>query len=225
MSRISIPPSNRCVSVESLSSIDDMEKRERWALLAEDGDVRPDPVSTLIVPGWRDSPDGHWQSLWAQRLPGAVRVQQQDWQQPRKEPWVAAVVQAIESAPHPVVVAAHSLGCIAAVHAARQVIERIAGMLLVAPADPERRALFCDFTPVPAEVLPFPSIVAASSNDPFCPIRTAGAYAKSWGSTFVRVPDAGHINVDSGHGEWPLGWALLDMLLRTAQPSRKAAVV
>ena len=30
----------------------------------------------LIVPGWRDSGPGHWQSLWADALPGAVRVVQ-----------------------------------------------------------------------------------------------------------------------------------------------------
>jgi len=29
----------------------------------------------------------------------------------------------------------------------------------------------------------------------------------------VRVPDAGHINVESGHGEWPLGVALLQSLV------------
>ncbi len=191
------------------------------------------PVSIVIVPGWRNSGPGHWQSCWADRIPGAIRVQQQDWQQPRREPWVAAVAHSIAQAPHPVIIAAHSLGCIASVHAAMQLHAaspepsgappapgRIAGALLVAPADPERRALFEDFTPVPADPLPFPSIVVASSNDPFCPIRMASAYAKSWGSTFVRMPDAGHINTESGHGEWPLGWALLGALAaHVAQPA------
>ena len=54
--------------------------------------------------------------------------------------------------------------------------------------------------------------MVASSNDPFCPIRLAGAYARAWGSEFVRMQNAGHINIDSGHGEWPLGWALLQSL-------------
>ena len=181
-------------------------------------------VSVVIVPGWRNSGLGHWQSLWAQRIPGAIRVQQQEWQQPHKAPWVECVVQAIVAAPHPVVLAAHSLGCIASIHAIESLGDdaaaRIAGALLVAPADPERRAVFDDFTPVPAQQLPFTSIVAASSNDPYCPIRTASAYAKSWGSTFVRVPDAGHINTESGHGEWPLGWALLGALAAQTQLRR-----
>lgn len=178
------------------------------------------PVSVVIVPGWRNSGPGHWQSLWAARIAGAVRVEQEDWLQPHRSPWVASVEEAIAAAPHPVILVAHSLGCIASVHAVEQQRSKaaggIAGALFVAPADPERRALFEDFTPVPANPLPFASIVAASSNDPYCPIRMASAYAKSWGSTFVRVPSAGHINVESGHGEWPLGWALLGALAALA---------
>jgi predicted alpha/beta hydrolase family esterase len=185
------------------------------------------PVSVVIVPGWRNSGPGHWQSLWAERIAGALRVEQEDWLQPHRSPWVASVQEAIEAAPHPVILVAHSLGCITSVHAVEQLGNQqrgsIAGALLVAPADPERRALFEDFTPVPANPLPFASIVAASSNDPYCPIRMASAYAKSWGSTFVRVPSAGHINVESGHGEWPLGWALLGALASLAPVQAQAA--
>ncbi|UXC18696.1 MULTISPECIES: RBBP9/YdeN family alpha/beta hydrolase [Comamonas] len=184
-------------------------------------------VSVVIVPGWRNSGPGHWQSLWAERIAGALRVEQEDWLQPHRSPWVASVQEAIEAAPHPVILVAHSLGCITSVHAVEQLGNQqrgsIAGALLVAPADPERRALFEDFTPVPANPLPFASIVAASSNDPYCPIRMASAYAKSWGSTFVRVPSAGHINVESGHGEWPLGWALLGALASLAPVQAQAA--
>jgi hypothetical protein len=55
-------------------------------------------------------------------------------------------------------------------------------------------------------------VLVASSNDPYCPVRLAGAYARACGSEFVRLQDAGHINVESGHGEWPLGVALLQSL-------------
>jgi len=30
----------------------------------------------IIVPGWKNSGDGHWQSLWATSIDGAVRVKQ-----------------------------------------------------------------------------------------------------------------------------------------------------
>ncbi|MES2424640.1 MAG: alpha/beta hydrolase [Pseudomonadota bacterium] len=166
----------------------------------------------VIVPGWRDSGPGHWQSLWAERLPSAVRVQQDDWITPSRSAWLASISKTITALPGRVVVVAHSLGCIATTHLAPEVAERIAGALLVAPADPERRAVLSDFAPVPCQPLPYRSVLVASANDPYCPIRLAGAYARAWGSEFVRLQDAGHINTESGHGEWPLGQALLQSL-------------
>ena len=93
-----------------------------------------------------------------------------------------------------------------------EVTARIQGALLVAPADPERLSVLADFAPVPFQTLPYRNIVVASSNDPYCPVRTAGAYARAWGSEFVRLQTAGHINVDSGFGAWPLRLALLQSL-------------
>lgn len=166
----------------------------------------------IIVPGWRDSGPGHWQSLWADRLAGAVRVQQDDWVTPSRQAWVASLARTILQQGEPVVVVAHSLGCIATAHLPPEAAARIQGALLVAPADPERLAVLSDFAPVPFQKLPYRSVLVASSNDPFCPVRLAGAYARAWGSEFVRLPEAGHINIDSGHGEWPLGVALLQSL-------------
>lgn len=166
----------------------------------------------IIVPGWRDSGPGHWQSLWAERLRGAVRVQQDDWVTPARQAWVASIARTIVAAGEPVVVVAHSLGCIATAHLPPEAVERIHGALLVAPADPERKAILSDFAPVPYQKLPYRSVLVASSNDPFCPVRLAGAYARAWGSEFVRMQNAGHINIESGHGDFPLGLALLRSL-------------
>lgn len=175
--------------------------------------VTPPAAVPLIVPGWRDSGPGHWQSLWAERLPGARRVVQDDWVNPSREAWVQALALEVLAATGPVVIVAHSLGCIATVHLPHAAARRVHAALLVAPADPERRAPLNAFAPVPCERLPYRSIVVASTNDPFCPSRRAGAYARAWGSEFVRLPEAGHINVESGHGDWPLGLALLHSLL------------
>ena len=143
-------------------------------------------TTLVLMPGWRDSGPGHWQSLWAEQLPGAVRVAmaEDDWQRPKRSVWVQALARTILAQTGPVVVAAHSLGCIATTHLPSEVARRIRGALLV-----------------------------ASTNDPYCPIRTAGAYARSWGSEVVRLQNAAHINVESGHGEWPLGLALLQSLM------------
>ncbi|MFG0610990.1 alpha/beta hydrolase [Delftia sp. PE138] len=172
------------------------------------------PHRIIIVPGWRNSGPDHWQSLWAQQLPHAERVEQDDWLVPHREPWVAALEQLVLSRPEPVVLAAHSLGCITAAHLGPEASARVRGALLVAPADPERRAQLADFAPVPYAPLPYRSVLVASSNDPYCPIRRAGAYARAWGSEFVRLQNAGHINVESGFGDWPLGLALLQSLMQ-----------
>lgn len=172
------------------------------------------PHRIIIVPGWRNSGPDHWQSLWAQQLPHAERVEQDDWLVPHREPWVAALEQLVLSRPEPVVLAAHSLGCITAAHMGPEASARVQGALLVAPADPERRAQLADFAPVPYAQLPYRSVLVASSNDPYCPIRRAGAYARAWGSEFVRLQNAGHINVESGFGDWPLGLALLQSLMQ-----------
>lgn len=172
------------------------------------------PHRIIIVPGWRNSDPDHWQSLWAQQLPHAERVEQDDWLVPHRDPWVAALEQLVLSRPEPVVLAAHSLGCITAAHLGPEASARVRGALLVAPADPERRAQLADFAPVPYAPLPYRSVLVASSNDPYCPIRRAGAYARAWGSEFVRLQNAGHINVESGFGDWPLGLALLQSLMQ-----------
>lgn len=183
--------------------------------------ISADAVIPLVVPGWRDSGPGHWQTLWSERLPLARRVVQDNWDRPVRAAWVGAVAREIRAAPGPVVIVAHSLGCIAAVHLPPDAASRVHAALLVAPADPERRSVLNDFAPVPNRRLPYRSIVVASSDDPFCPARLAGAYARAWGSEFLRLPAAGHINVESGHGEWPLGLALLQTLM---QPHAAAVV-
>ena len=180
-------------------------------------------TSIIIVPGWRDSGPGHWQTLWAERLPQARRVVQDDWHTPTRSAWVARLEETVLEQPGPVVIVAHSLGCITTAHMKPEAAARVRGALLVAPADPERRAVLSDFAPVPYAALPYRSILVASSNDPYCPIRLSGAYARAWGSEFVRLQNAGHINVESGHGEWPLGLALLQSLLGESQWSSPAA--
>ena len=173
-------------------------------------------VVPLIVPGWRDSGPGHWQTLWAERVPGARRVVQEDWLRPRRQEWVDTLARAVLQAPAPVLIVAHSLGCITAVNLPPQAAARVHAALLVAPAGPERHSALHDIAPVPCERLPYPSIVVASSNDPYCPARRVSAYARAWGSEFVRLREAGHINIESGHGHWPLGLGLLEALLATA---------
>jgi uncharacterized protein len=183
------------------------------SFLGRPGERLENPSRILIVPGWHNSEPEHWQSLWETRLPGARRVAQGDWMFPRRQDWVDRLTDDIlSSRGEQVVLVAHSLGCMAMAHLSPEAAACISGALLVAPADPERRGALADFAPVPYQRLPYRSILVASSNDPCCPVRLAGAYARAWGSEFVRLEDAGHINVASGFGEWPRGLQLLAQL-------------
>jgi predicted alpha/beta hydrolase family esterase len=61
------------------------------------------------------------------------------------------------------------------------------------------------FGPSPRAPLPFPSIVASSSNDSFCSLEVAEDIAAAWGAQFIHAGEAGHINAESGYGPWPEG--------------------
>ncbi|MFV5213802.1 RBBP9/YdeN family alpha/beta hydrolase [Azonexus caeni] len=163
----------------------------------------------LIVPGLRNSGPTHWQSWFEEQLPDTRRVEQANWEKTCLSDWAARVRDAIDAASEPVWIVAHSFGCLASVTAAFVRPERIRGALLVAPADPER---FGEAAALLEERLAFPSLVVASSNDPWVRERVARQWAGIWGSDFLSVGAAGHINVDSGHGPWPQGLQLFQRL-------------
>jgi len=174
-------------------------------------------AAVLIVPGYGDSGPDHWQTLW-QRRHGYARVEQDDWLEPQCADWIAAIDRAVQAATSPVVFVAHSLGCAAVVHWAPLARSgQVAGALLVALADVESAAHTPDevrcFAPLPLARLPFRSIVVASTNDPFMAAARARTFATAWGADFVDVGALGHVNADSGIGDWPAGHALLAALL------------
>ena len=174
-------------------------------------------ATILILPGYGDSGPGHWQTLWEQRH-GYRRVVQDDWERPDLVAWKGRLADALSRTSGPVVLVAHSLACALVAHCASEAVAaRIAGALLVAPPDvDEMRHLLPEiesFAPMPVRRLPFPAVVVASTNDPYAePARVRG-FAAAWGARLVELEGAGHVNVESGHGEWPEGHRLLDELL------------
>ena len=123
-----------------------------------------------------------------------------------RAPIVAALIPLLE---RPVVLIAHSLGVATVVQAVRKFRNPVAGAFLVAPPDVANPSIrpkhLMTFGPYPRDPLPFPSMVAASSNDPFCALDVAEDIAAAWGSVFVHAGEAGHFNADSGYGPWPEG--------------------
>lgn len=167
-------------------------------------------VSVLTLPGWQSSGPEHWQSRW-EALYGCQRVEQADWMQPRSGDWIARLEQAVQTATPPVVLVAHSLGCVLAVRwaLASALTARVRGALLVAPPDVERDSApqpVREFGAPPLEILPFRSMVVASTSDPYCSFMRSGLMAAAWGAEFVNVGDKGHINAESRLGDWPEGW-------------------
>lgn len=180
----------------------------------------------LTVPGLGGSGPLHWQTLWEARRADTSRVELGLWDAPHRNTWVTKLDQAIRGAQAPVVLAAHSLGCILvawwAELSGQPFGSPVAGALLVAPADVDR-ARPADslraFAPTPRKPLPFPSIVVASTDDPWAGIDQSRSLANSWGSHFVNAGDRGHLNANSGLGHWEEGQTLLERVIDGA-PTR-----
>ena len=91
------------------------------------------PHNVLILPGWQNSGPDHWQSRW-EALYGYRRVDQHDWMTPRRGYWIARLEDVVLGCDGPVVLVAHSLGCIltAAWAQVSRSTHRVQGALLVA---------------------------------------------------------------------------------------------
>ncbi|WP_342246265.1 RBBP9/YdeN family alpha/beta hydrolase [Pseudomonas sp. OTU5201] len=193
--------------------------------------MRSQAIRYLILPGWQGSPDEHWQSHWQRSLPNASRVEQADWNNPDRASWVAALERAIDAERTPAILIAHSLGCVTVAHWAAQsdpdVLRRVRGALLVAPADVQRPGCpdaLKGFAPIPRDLLPFPSLLVGSDSDHAASPARALEMARDWGSEAAILTGAGHINVKSGHHRWEQGFAHLYRLqARVEQSSRKRA--
>ena len=181
-------------------------------------------ASVLVLPGHGDSGPDHWQSRWEAADSRLRRVVQRDWLEPKLDDWVATLDRAVAACSAPPVLAAHSLGCVLVAHWFQRTGRAVRGALLVAPVDVDAVAQVIpaveSFRPIPLVRLAFPSIVVASDDDIYTGITRAEAFARAWGSRFVRLSGAGHINSASGHGDWPEGRAWLEELLREAPGGR-----
>jgi predicted alpha/beta hydrolase family esterase len=170
----------------------------------------------LILPGWQNSGPGHWQSRWEAQH-GFTRVEQADWDWPRRGDWMARLDEVLLDGSRPALLVAHSLGChlVAAWAAHSQHTQRVQAALLVAPPDLERDDMppqVCTWRPIVRQRLPFPAKLLYSDNDPYCAPSRALRLAADWGSKAVDVGAAGHVNGDSGLGDWPAGLVHLTRL-------------
>ena len=180
--------------------------------------------TVLFVPGLRDYVADHWQTLMAAELPGSRTVPPLEHDKLSCAARVEALDRAIADIEGPVVLAAHSAGCLMVAHWAQRHSRPIKAALLAAPADvetplpegyPTFEALKVNgWIPIPCEPLPFRSVVAASTNDPLAALDRTATLAQDWQSKVVLLGEVGHLNPAAGFGPWPQGKALLEALCR-----------
>ena len=176
--------------------------------------------TVLFVPGLRDHAADHWQTLLQARIESSACVPRLGKHILSCDAWVEALDQAYCALHGPIVIVAHSAGVIMVAHWAQRFRRRVQHALLATPPDfesplPEGYPTLEElarngWTPLPREPLPFPSIVAASLNDPLGSLERVAALAQGWGSDVVNAGPVGHLNPASGFGEWAQGAPLLE---------------
>jgi predicted alpha/beta hydrolase family esterase len=174
-------------------------------------------TTILLLPGWQNSDAAHWQSRW-EAVYGDHRVEQHDWMQPKRGDWSARLDEEVLAAPGPVVLVAHSLGCIlvAAWAAHSRQTAKVRAAFLVAPGDLERddlRQMIPGWAPIVRQPLPFPALMVAANDDPYCDAARSRQMASDWTARFVDHGPGGHLNGESGLGDWPEGRVLLNNFL------------
>ncbi|MFD2265269.1 RBBP9/YdeN family alpha/beta hydrolase [Lacibacterium aquatile] len=169
-------------------------------------------MTILLLPGINNSGPDHWQSLWEEVESDMKRFQPADWDRPRLEDWLATLERTVADTPGPCLLVAHSLACLLVAHWAERTQRKVKGALLVAVPDPSGPAFPVEartFGPLPTGRLPWPSLIVASSNDPYGSLPHARHCAETWGAGLVEIGPYGHINGAHGLGRWEEGRRLL----------------
>ncbi|WP_233799740.1 RBBP9/YdeN family alpha/beta hydrolase [Paraburkholderia sp. HP33-1] len=177
------------------------------------------PPRLVTVPGLHGSEGAHWQTWLERQFARSLRVEQANWDAPDLTLWAKSLRDLLARERGPFVLAAHSFGCLATAHALQQgtLTSDVAGVLFVAPASPRK---FAFAGPFDARRLGVPSILIGSETDPWMTLGDARDLAQRFGSAFVNLGDAGHINTAAGFGPWPRAKYFIDTLVHCAAPLR-----
>lgn len=171
----------------------------------------------LIISDETGADEDHWHSRWERQLSTARCIIQANRKENVHKDQVEQVVNEVKKAEKPIVFIAYSLGVPIVIEALASIRQKVCGVFFVAPPDMPIPGMNSDyaraFAPYTREPLPFPSLLIASRNDPFCSFEKAEALAKDWRSLFLDAGEAGHIDSKSGHGPWPEGLMVFSQFL------------
>ena len=174
----------------------------------------------LLIPDFGGVTARHWLARWQRRHEHFRLLDMAEAEDGGRNSWLSRLDQQVGLVRTPVILVAHGAGALAvawwAALLGKRAARRVAGALLVAPPDPERAGAderIRRFAPLPTAMLPFPSIVVASANDPHVSVDRAREMAGEWVSDFYDIGPAGHLGPDAKLGYWPAGERLLDILM------------
>jgi predicted alpha/beta hydrolase family esterase len=168
----------------------------------------------MLLHGWGGSDYPHWQSYIAAELAkdyGCVNfVRFPHVDMPTLDSWIACAVEEIASFA-PDVVICHSLANTLWFHLCneKKIKKTISNLILVAPP-----SLTCSikelqtFFPVsiPENLYAQQTLLIVSDNDPYMDIQEAKILQEKLHVEMHILPNAGHINSESGYGAW--SWLL-----------------
>ena len=164
--------------------------------------------TTLFVPGYGNSINGHWQEKWHQQTANSFWVEQADWDHPNCEDWVESLNTLVQSIEGPILFITHSLGGSTVNEWAKKYSANILGAFIVAVPDvndPHFPNAISGYQQPPLVKFPFPSRMLSSTNDPYSTFERAEYFAAHWGSDIINMGNLGHINIESNIGNWPEG--------------------
>ena len=183
----------------------------------------------ITVPGFHGSDAHHWQTWLETQFPDSVRLQGVDWEAPKLYHWAEALEKQLDSSPERAILVAHSFGCLVAALVASWRPEKVAGVILVTPASPSRfsmQGLYAQTDKqvsiaglIPDHALNTLGVLIGSENDPWMTLDKAHTLSRQFGLAFYNAGKAGHINSESGYGEWPLVADFVKALLDAVEPA------
>ena len=175
----------------------------------------------LLLHGWGGSDYPHWQSWLAGELAkdyGTVAFPLLDNPHfPSKNRWVRQVKALLEEfRPHTVI--CHSLANNLWFHLCKETFTPVERLLLVAPPrldlDIDTLKTFYPVT-VPDDLYAKEAFLVTSTTDPYLDVDEARALQKALDIPMKVIENGGHLNEESGYGEWP--WVLEWVKNRTAR--------
>jgi hypothetical protein len=170
----------------------------------------------LLLHGWGGSNSPHWQSWLAAEIAreyGSVSfLEFSDYDFPKLDVWKKELQKELETF-KPDIVICHSLANILWFHLCSDAsIEEVEKLFLVAPPSLECKIEeLGSFFPLsaPKKLYAKETLLVSSTNDPYMTLLEAKELEKKLNIEMKILQNAGHINADSGFGEWP--WILQEV--------------